>query len=46
MRQKIDLAGLYADALAALPASLDDQAPLPVPSNCPLALEELLDNAP
>jgi hypothetical protein len=46
MRQKIDLAGLYADALAALPDSLDGQAPLPVPSSCTLTLEELLDNAP
>jgi len=42
MRQKIDLAGLYADALAALPDTLDDQAPMPVPSSCPFTLEELL----
>jgi hypothetical protein len=30
MRQRIDLAGLYADALAATPETLDGQAPLPV----------------
>ena len=42
MRQKIDLAGLYADALAALPESIDGQPPLPVPQACPVTLDELL----
>ncbi len=42
MRQKIDIAGLYADALRALPEKLDDQAPLPVPEVCPVTLDELL----
>jgi len=42
MRQKIDLAGLYTDALAGLPDKMDDQAPLPVPQVCPMTLEELL----
>jgi len=42
MRQKIDLAGLYADALRALPEKLDGQAPLPVPELCPVTLDELL----
>ncbi len=42
MRQKIDLAGLYADALPALPERLDDQPPLPVPQACPVTLDELL----
>lgn len=42
MRQKIDLAGLYADALWALPERLDDQPLLPVPSTCPVqSIEEL-----
>jgi hypothetical protein len=43
MRQKIDLASLYADALAAIPETLDGQPPLPVPVVCPVALDELLD---
>src|ERR1700733_15197792 len=42
MRQKIDLAGLYADALAATPETMDGQAPLPVPEVCPVTLDELL----
>jgi hypothetical protein len=45
MRQKVDLAGLYADALAALPEALDGQAPMPVPDVCPMTLEELLREA-
>jgi hypothetical protein len=46
MRQKIDVADLYADALAALPDMLDDQAPMPVPPSCPLTLDELLSDDP
>ena len=42
MRQRINMAGLYADALAALPESMDDQPPLPVPDTCPVTLEEML----
>jgi hypothetical protein len=42
MRLKIDLAGLYADALAALPETIDGQPPLPVPDVCPVTLDELL----
>jgi hypothetical protein len=42
MRQKIDLAGLYADALAAMPETIDGQPPLPVPGVCPVTLDELL----
>ena len=42
MRQKIDLAGLYADALAGLPATMDGQAPMPVPETCPVTLDGLL----
>jgi Domain of unknown function DUF29 len=43
MRQKIDLPGLYADALQALPDTMDRQAPLPVTTICPVTtIEELL----
>jgi hypothetical protein len=42
MLRKIDLAGLYADALAALPEKIDGQGPLPVPDICPVTLDELL----
>jgi hypothetical protein len=42
MRQKIDLAALYADALAAVPEAIDGQPPLPVPETCPVTLDELL----
>lgn len=43
MRQKIDLAALYADALAAIPETIDGQAPLPVPPACPMTLDDLLN---
>ena len=42
MRQRIDLAGLYADALAGLPESVDGQLPRPIAEKCPLTLDELL----
>jgi hypothetical protein len=42
MRQRIDIAGLYADALAALPETMDGVAPLPVPADCPVTLDDLL----
>lgn len=42
MRQRIDVAALYADALAALPETMDGVAPLPVPEMCPVTLDELL----
>jgi hypothetical protein len=42
MRQRIDIAGLYADALAGLPDKMDNQEPLPVPHVCPVTLDELL----
>jgi hypothetical protein len=44
MRQKIDVADLYADALAALPDTLDGQEPTSVPSTCPFTLDELLSD--
>ena len=42
MRQRLDVAGLYADALKALPEAIDGQPPLPVPEACPVTLDELL----
>jgi hypothetical protein len=42
MRQRLDVAGLYADALAAVPETIDGQPPLPVPDVCPVTLDELL----
>ncbi len=42
MRQQIDIAGLYNDALRAMPDTLDSQPPLPVSPTCPVPLEELL----
>jgi Domain of unknown function DUF29 len=42
MRQKIDVAGLYADAVRALPVIMDGQAPLPLQETCPVTLDELL----
>jgi hypothetical protein len=41
MRQRINVAELYADALAAQPESMDDTPPLPTQSEIP-TLEELL----
>jgi hypothetical protein len=45
MRQRIDRASLYGDALAALPDTMDGQLPLPVPDVCPVMLSELLTEA-
>jgi hypothetical protein len=42
MRQRLDLAGIYADARAALPETIDGQPPLPVPETCPVTLDEML----
>jgi hypothetical protein len=43
MRQRIDLARLYADALEQLePAHYDGAAPLPWPAECPFTLDQLL----
>jgi hypothetical protein len=42
MRQRIDVVSLYADALAALPDTVDGEQPLPVPAECPVTLDELL----
>jgi hypothetical protein len=42
MRQKINIADLYADALAAVPETIDGVPPLPVPTECPVTLDDLL----
>jgi hypothetical protein len=42
MAQKLDIPGLYADALYALPETIDGIPPLPVPTECPVTLDELL----
>ena len=42
MRQRIDIAGIYADALRGLPETMDGLAPLSVPTVCPVTLDELL----
>jgi hypothetical protein len=42
MRQRLDLAGLYRQALRGLPATLDGQPPLPVSDVCPATLDALL----
>ena len=46
MKQKLDLAGPYADALAGLPETMDGQPPLPVPPACPVTLDDLLRPGP
>ncbi len=42
MRQRLDINEIYADALVGLPDSMDGNAPLAVPSTCPVSLDELL----
>jgi len=42
MRQRIDVADLYGVALAGVPETMDGLAPLPVPVECPVTLDELL----
>ncbi len=42
MRQRLDLDKLYAKALQAMPDTIDGQPPLPVPTMCPVTLDELL----
>src|SRR6202035_2711860 len=46
MRQRIDVADLYAHAMRALPETIDGQPPLPVPQVCPVTLDELLSDDP
>jgi hypothetical protein len=42
MRQHIDMADLYAEALRRLPETLDGVAPLLVPPACPATLDDVL----
>ena len=42
MRQKLDMNRIWRHALRALPRTVDDQEPLPLPELCPYTLEELL----
>jgi hypothetical protein len=42
MRQRLDMPGLYVDALRAMPETMDGQPPLPVSATCPVTLDELL----
>ena len=44
MRHRIDLVGLYADALAAMPETIDGQPPQSVPERCSVTLDELLSD--
>ena len=44
MRQRIDVADLYRVALAGVPETMDGLAPLPVPVECPVTLDELLSD--
>lgn len=46
MRQKIDVAELYRQAMRRMPESVDGQPPLPVPDVCPATLDELLGARP
>ncbi|MDQ2801945.1 MAG: DUF29 domain-containing protein [Pseudomonadota bacterium] len=42
MRQRIDMEALYKRALRWLPPMVEGQPPLPLPTKCPVTLEELL----
>jgi hypothetical protein len=42
MRQRINLARIYRQAYRAIPETIDEQPPLPVPETCPVTLDELL----
>ena len=45
MRQRLDVARIYRRTLRAMPDSIDGQPPLPVPTVCPVTLDELLDES-
>jgi hypothetical protein len=42
MRQKIDIAELYADLLDGMPEAMDGEPPLPLPAECEWTLDQLL----
>lgn len=43
MHGKLDVSGIYADALSAIPEAMDGMPPLPLPETCLVTLNELLD---
>jgi hypothetical protein len=45
MRQRLDLARIYRQALRAVPATTDGQPPQPLPETCPATLDDLLGDA-
>ena len=45
MRQRLDLAWLYRKARHRFPSQIDGQPPLPLPTVCPVTLDELLSEA-
>lgn len=46
MAEKIDMAKLYRQALRAMPETMDEQPPLPVPAICPVTLDEMVAPPP
>ena len=46
MRQRIDVNLLYVKALRATPETIDGQPPLPMPTTCPVTLDDLLGDDP
>ena len=46
MRQRIDVAVLYRQALRAIPETIDGQPPSPLPAVCPMTLDDLLADKP
>jgi hypothetical protein len=46
MRRRIDLGRIYRLAIRAMPATIDDLPPQPVPQACPWTLDELLSEEP
>jgi Domain of unknown function DUF29 len=45
MAQRIDIAKLYRQALRRMPETIDGTHPLPLPTTCPVSLDELLGEA-
>jgi hypothetical protein len=44
MRQRINLARIYRQAMRALPEKMEDPPPLPLSETCPVTLDELLSD--
>ena len=43
MRPRIDINELYLRAVRRIPETIDGQEPLPIPEECPVTLDDLLD---